>query len=168
MTTYEFNNQFSNLDAKLFSFAMRLTRNTEDAKDLVQETACRAYKNKDRFRVGTNFKAWMTTIMRNTFINGYRKAKKRSHVNEPLDTFLFAVENTNAISNSADSNIMMQELQQMFQEIGKDYSVPFLMFFKGYHYDEIAEHMQIPMGTVKSRIFFARKKLKALVNERYI
>ena len=105
--------------------------------------------------------------MRNTFINKYRREKKRRIVNEPLDAFLFAVENKNIVSNDAISQLTMQEIKDMFGEIGEAYSTPFLMFYRGYHYDEIAEYMKIPIGTVKSRIFFARKKLKVLIRERY-
>jgi len=167
MSTLQFMKQFNGFQDRLFSFALRLTRNQEDAKDLMQETALRAYKNRDKFKVGTNFKGWLTTIMRNTFINNYRREKKRKTVNEPLDTFLFAIENKNTVSNGAYSQLTMQEISQLFEEIGDAYSTPFLMFYRGYHYDEIAEHMSIPMGTVKSRIFFARKKLKALLKEHY-
>ncbi len=167
MSTLQFVEEFNGFQDRLFSFAMRLTRNKEDAKDLIQETALRAYDNRDKFRVGTNFKGWLTTIMRNTFINQYRKEKKKNRVNEPLDTFLFAIENTNTVANGALSRLTMQELENLFEEIGDAYSTPFLMFYKGFRYDEIAEHMEIPMGTVKSRIFFARKKLKSLLKERY-
>lgn len=167
MSTLQFMKQFNGFQDKLFSFALRLTRNQEDAKDLMQETALRAYDNRDKFKVGTNFKGWLTTIMRNTFINNYRREKKRKTVNEPLDTFLFAIENRNTVSNGAYSQLTMQEIGELFDEIGEAYSTPFLMFYRGYHYDEIAEHMEIPMGTVKSRIFFARKKLKALLKDRY-
>lgn len=167
MSTLQFMQEFSSFQTKLFAFAIKLTRNKEDAKDLIQETAMRAYSNRDKFKPGTNFKGWVTTIMRNTFINNYRREKKRKTVNEPLDTFLFAIENTQTVSNGAYSRLTMQELNGLFDEIGENYRVPFLMFFKGYHYDEIAEHMDIPMGTVKSRIFFARKKLKALINDLY-
>jgi len=167
MSTLQFVKQFNSFQDKLLAFAIKLTKNQEEAKDLLQETAMRAYDNREKFKVGTNFKGWVTTIMRNTFINNYRREKRRRTVNEPLDTFLFAVENTNTVSNGAYSRLTMEELEAMFEEIGDAYKVPFLMFFKGYHYDEIAEQMEIPMGTVKSRIFFARKKLKNLVRERY-
>ncbi len=167
MSTFQFVEEFRGFEDRLFSFALKLTRNKEDAKDLIQETALRAYDNRDKFKVGTNFKGWLTTIMRNTFINQYRKEKKRKTVNEPLDTFLFAIENTSSVSNSAMSRLTMQELEEIFDEIGDSYSVPFLMFFKGFRYDEIAEHMEIPMGTVKSRIFFARKKLKKHLEAKY-
>lgn len=167
MTNTEFTALYQPLESKLMPFAMRLTRNREDALDLIQETAYRAYGNRDKFQMGTNFKGWVKTIMRNTFINKHRKDKRRKTVSEPLDTFLFAIENKSTVANGAYSSIMMKEIDQMMEDIGESYSIPFLMFFRGYQYDEIAEHMDIPVGTVKSRIFFARKKLKTLIQDRY-
>ncbi len=167
MSTLEFNQHFSKLENLLFAFALRLTNNYEDAKDLTQETALRAFKHRDKFTMGTNFKSWASTIMRNTFINGYRKEKKRKTVNQPIEEFLFGLENSNIVSNQGEVNIRMEEMEGMFREIGDLYSVPFLMFFRGFEYKEIASHLDIPIGTVKSRIFLARKKMKHLINERY-
>lgn len=167
MSTLEFSKAFNGLESILFSFAMKLTRNREDAKDLIQETAMRAYRHREKFTVGTNFKSWCSTIMRNTFINQYRKKKLRRNVNEPIESFLFAMENKNVIPNRGEMNIRMKEYKTIFKDIGEIYSVPFLMFYKGYEYKEIANHLDIPIGTVKSRIFLARKKLRGLINNRY-
>lgn len=167
MSTVEFSSEFNSLENILFSFAMKLTKNREDAKDLMQETAMRAYRHRDKFTMGTNFKSWCSTIMRNTFINQYRKKKLRRNVNEPIESFLFAVENKNVIPNRGEMNIRMKEYKNIFGEIGDIYSIPFLMFYRGYEYKEIAEYLEIPIGTVKSRIFLARKKLKGIINERY-
>jgi RNA polymerase sigma factor (sigma-70 family) len=92
MTNKQFLSEMDRLENILFSFALRLTRNYEDAQDLMQETILRAYKHRNKYEVGTNFKSWSSTIMRNTYINRYRKQKNRRHVNEPVETFLFAVE----------------------------------------------------------------------------
>ncbi len=166
MTNLEFTGEIDRLENILFSFALRLTRNYEDAQDLMQETIFRAYKHREKFTMGTNFKSWTSTIMRNTYINRYRKEKNRRHVNEPIESFLFAIENKDANLNSGEMNVRMQELEGMLKGIGDIYSVPFLMFFRGYEYKEIAAYLNIPIGTVKSRIFLARKKLKALVGDR--
>jgi len=166
MSTADFQNKFNNLEDLLFAFAMKLTRDKENAKDLIQETACRAFKHRHKFAQGTNFKAWLTTIMRNTFINDYRKRRTRNQVEAPIEDFLFAIENK-AISNEANSSIMQKELLAMLESLSDLYKVPFLLFFQGYQYHEIAERLDIPMGTVKSRIFFARKKLKAMIQDRY-
>ena len=166
MTTIEFQDKLEPLRDLLFAFALKLTQNQDDAKDLLQETLTRAFSNLHRFENNTNFKAWLSTIMRNSFINNYRKKKTRNKVVKPVEDFLFAIENKSVVNN-AHSTIMHKELTNMVERLDDSYKVPFLLFFQGYHYDEISKQMEIPMGTVKSRIFFARKKLKAMVTERY-
>lgn len=166
MSTIEFTVHFDQLQKKLLPFAYRLTNNLEDAKDLIQETALRAYNNKEKFEVGTNFRAWVTTIMRNTFINFYRKKKNRNTSSEPADSFVFVNED-NAVDNKASSNIMMNELGVIIQDLDTTYRKPFMMFFEGYKYEEIAADMGLPIGTVKSRIFFARRKLRNAINVQY-
>lgn len=166
MTNAEFTKQMSGLQNLLFSFALRLTKNHEDAQDLMQETAIRAYRHRDKFAIGTNFKSWVSTIMRNTYINSYRKAKSRQHVNEPIETFSFVLENQNAIPNQGEHDMRLKEMYSMLQSIGELYSVPFMMFYRGYEYKEIAEHLNIPIGTVKSRIFLARQRMKEMLSER--
>ncbi len=166
MSALEFNASFGKLHDLLFAFAMKLTRNKEDAKDLMQETAMLAYANLHRFEPGTHFKSWVSTIMRNSFINNYRKMKTRNKVEKPVEDLVSVVENK-AVSNQAGSMIMQKELTNILEKLSNDYKVPFLMFFQGYHYDEIAEHMNLPIGTVKSRIFYARKQLKDMISTRY-
>jgi len=166
MSTIEFNCHFDNLQHKLLPFAYRLTNNLEDAKDLIQETALRAFNNKEKFEVGTNFRAWVTTIMRNTFINIYRKKKNRATSSEPTDSYVFVNED-HAVDNKAHSNMTMAELNCILGELDIIYRRPFLLFFEGYKYDEIAETMGLPIGTVKSRIFFARQKLMEAIKFQY-
>jgi RNA polymerase sigma-70 factor (ECF subfamily) len=166
MTNAEFLNKYHNLDQLLFAFAMRLTKNRSDADDLMQETALRAFSNKDRFKTGTNFKAWMTTIMRNTFINNYRKRRTRNNVEQSVDENMEAIRKKSVV-NIAESTMAAEEIQQIVDELDDGSRIPFLMFFQGYHYKEIANTMDLKMGTVKSRIFFARKKIKNEIQARY-
>lgn len=166
MSTIEFNCHFNSLQSKLLPFAYRLTNNVEDAKDLIQETAMRAYNNKEKFEVGTNFKAWVTTIMRNTFINIYRKKKNRNTTSEPSDSYVFVNEN-HAVDNDAQSNMTMMELGIILKSLDNIYRKPFMLFFEGFKYDEIADTMNLPIGTVKSRIFFARQKLMDSIRVQY-
>lgn len=166
MTTLEFNAQYQPLEELLFAFAIKLTKDKVNAQDLMQETLCRAFKSKNRFKTGTNFKAWITTIMRNNYINDYRKLKTRNKVEAPIEDYGYMVENKTTEGNAA-SIIMMKELTSMVGSLSPDFQRPFVMFTDGYHYDEIAAEMNIPIGTVKSRIFFARKKLKGMVNAQY-
>ena len=116
--------------------------------------------------MGTNFQAWVITIMRNTFINFYRKKKNRNTRCEPTGSFVFEKTLVPA-ENEGDSNIMMKELMGMLNQLSDTYKVPFEMFFEGYKYEEIGVQLNVPVGTVKSRIFFARQKLKGLVLSRY-
>lgn len=167
MTTLEFNNNVNKIESLLFGFAMRLTRNKENAKDLMQETMMRCFDKRDRFQEGTNFKSWSTTVMYNSFINHYRKGKTRNKVIKPVEDFNFVVENQ-SMDGDAYSIIMMKELGAMVDKLSDDYRIPFEMFVEGFHYDEISEKLDIPMGTVKSRIFYARKKLKSMVTNRYV
>jgi RNA polymerase sigma-70 factor (ECF subfamily) len=166
MTNQEFITKTQELNNLLFAFALRLTRSRQDAEDLMQETAIKAYKYRNKFAEGTNFKSWISTIMRNTFINNYRKAKTRRHLNHTSDAVTENVIVRNVVANSGEQNLRMQEMQRMLRGIGELYSVPFLMFYKGYEYQEIAAQLQIPIGTVKSRIFSARVKMKQILGKR--
>lgn len=168
MTNNEFTSEIAKLENLLFSFALRLTRSQQDAQDLMQETAMRAYRHREKFTMGTNFKSWVSTIMRNTYINRYRKLKSRKHVNQPIENFTFALESTSAIPNKGEHDMRMKELKNMMDQVGDIYRIPFLMFYQGYEYKEIAAHLDIPIGTVKSRIFLARQKMKAMIGNRYV
>ncbi len=167
MTTLKFNHNLAQIQSLLFAFAMKLNySNREDANDLFQETVMRAFASKDRFQEGTNFKAWVTTIMRNCFINEYRKRRTRNQVEQPLeDNTEFAVRQ--AVRNDSGTIIMMKELRIMLDSMDDAHRVPFEMFFNGFEYQEIAEELSLPMGTVKSRIFFARKKMKDMIQGSY-
>jgi len=166
MTVTDFNQKLDTLEDLLFGFAMKLTKNRDRSKDLMQETVMRAFKNKDRFREGTNFKAWVTTIMRNSFINNYRKMRTRNRVEQPVEDMLHVADKA-VVSEKASSSIMMTELETILSNLSDTYRVPFSMFYEGYSYIEIGEKMNLPIGTVKSRIFFARKQLKAAVTNKY-
>ena len=167
MTTLKFNHSLAQIQNLLFAFAMKLTySNREDANDLFQETVMRAFASRHRFQEGTNFKAWVTTIMRNCFINEYRKRRTRNQVEQPLEENTeFAVRQ--AVHNDAGTIIMMKELRIMLDSMDDAHRVPFEMFFNGFEYQEIAEELDLPMGTVKSRIFFARKKMKDMIQRSY-
>ena len=167
MSSIEFNNNFSKLESILYGFAYSLTHHQEDAKDLYQETAFRAVKNRDKFQVGTNFKAWSMTIMKNIFINNYRKKVKSNVIHDNSDNNFLLNSCKETINNQAEGNIMMKELKRMISKLEDTIRIPFLMHYEGYKYQEIADYMHLPIGTVKSRLFFARKELKEAVKKRY-
>jgi len=167
MSTLEFSNKFDALTGSLNSFAYNLTKNDEDAKDLYQETAFRAMTNREKFQPGTNLKAWLFTIMKNIFINNYRKKVKRNTIVDSTDNMYFINSGSVIISNEAGSNILMQELERMISELEDNIKIPFLKHYEGFKYQEIADELELPLGTVKSRIFFARKALKEKILNHY-
>jgi len=167
MSPKEFNDRINQMSSLLHSFAYNLTKNVEDAKDLYQETAYRAMTNRDKFNPGTNFKAWLFTIMKNIFINNYRKKVKANTILDTTDNMYYINSGSQAIANSGESNMMMKELTTMVESLDNSIKVPFLMHYRGFKYQEIADHLDLPLGTVKSRIFFARKELKDMIAKRY-
>lgn len=168
MTHLQFINFYeSNLQA-LQNFAKKLTRSTADADDLVQETAFKAYRSLHTFKEGTSFKSWAFTILKNTFITRYNKRKRRSVVNTPVEEMSFALESGQAVPNEAISKIKVKEIKGCIGELSVKSRLPFLMHLEGYQYDEIADSLSIPIGTVKSRIHFARTKLKEMLSEKGI
>ncbi len=167
MSHLEFNSRFYEISPLLQAFAYNLTKNGEDAKDLLQETAYRAMTNREKFLPGTNLKAWLFTIMKNIFINNYRKKVKSNTIVDATDNLYYINSGSTVISNAAESNIIMQELTTMVASLDESIRIPFLMHYQGYKYQEIAEHLDLPLGTVKSRIFFARKALKDRIAQHY-
>lgn len=163
MSTLEFNNMLLSNTEFLRPFAFTLTRDNESAKDLVQETVFRALANREKYNVGTNIKAWLYTIMRNIFINDYRrKAKQQTIFDYTPNDFLLDNSQT-TIKNGAIEAISMKEIQKAIYNLPEIFKTPFLLYFEGYKYSEIADTLNEPLGTIKSRIHFARKLLKEYI-----
>ena len=167
MSTTEFSRQISLFEEMLRAFAYSLTRNEEASKDLFQETTYRAVKNKEKFEEGSNLKAWLFTIMKNIFINDYRKKKKANTIFDSTDNQYFINSSVKRGENEGESSILIQELFELINQLEDQLRIPFLMHYKGYKYQEIADRFDLPLGTVKSRIFFARRLLKDQIKKRY-
>ena len=167
MSTSDFSTNFDKLTSSLHSFAYNLTKNREEAEDLFQETAFRAYTHRDKFNPGTNFKAWLFTIMKNIFINNYRKRVKMNTVVDNTENDYYINSGKNKVTNGGESSTLLEELNGMIDSLDADIKDPFMMHFIGFKYQEIAEQLDLPLGTVKSRIFFARKALKELIKIHY-
>ncbi len=164
MLTQEFSELLVTNADFLKPFAINLTRDTEEANDLFQETLYKALANHEKYNVGTNIKAWLFTIMRNIFINNYRrKAKQRTIFDSTPNEFLINQKQT-TIGNAAESNLRMKEIQEAISSLPQIFKTPFLLYFDGYKYNEIAELLHEPLGTIKSRIHFARKLLKEQIS----
>ena len=167
MSTLNFSSEINQLQGVLHSFAYKLTKNSEDSKDLYQETAYRALVNQDKFLAGTNMKAWLFTIMRNIFINNYRKNSKSNIILDDTENQFLMTSASPTVLNDAHSAMMMEELEALIEKLDDSVRIPFLMHYYGYKYQEIAEQMDLPLGTIKSRIFFARQTLKEAVLVNY-
>ena len=164
MSTLEFDQMLvSNADF-LKPFAINLTRDTEAANDLYQETLYKALANREKYNVGTNIKAWLFTIMRNIFINNYRrKVKQKTILDSTPNDYLINLKQA-TVSNAAESGLRIKEINKAIQELPEIFKTPFLLYFDGYKYNEIADLLHEPLGTIKSRIHFARKLLKEQIS----
>lgn len=167
MSTIEFSTQFDRLRRTLFSFALNLTKDEESARDLVQETAFKAFKYRDRYEPQTNLRAWLMTIMRNSFINEYRKRKRRQTLNDNTSNDYLLDSGLQSVNNQGESTVMQEEIIQVVNTLEDWVRIPFLMHFQGFKYEEIADELEVPLGTIKSRIFFARQKLQAQMRRLY-
>jgi RNA polymerase sigma factor (sigma-70 family) len=163
MSTVEFNQMLVNNAEFLKPFAITLTRDTEAAKDLFQETLYRAIANKDKYNVGTNIKAWLYTIMRNIFINNYRRKAKQNTIFDSTPNEFLLNQNQAVTANAAEVNLRLKDIQQAIHNLPEIFRNPFLLYFDGFKYHEIADMLNEPLGTIKSRIHFARKLLKTQI-----
>lgn len=160
MGTADFNQLLVNNTEFLKPFAITLTRDNEVAKDLLQETLYRALANQEKYHVGTNIKAWLYTIMRNIFINNYRRKAKQNTIFDNTPNDFLINHNQTAISNAAEGVLKLKDIQAAIHHLPAIFRNPFMLYFEGYKYHEIADMLHEPLGTIKSRIHFARKLLK--------
>lgn len=160
MTKLEFNTMVTKQSDSLKLYALHFTHDDEDANDLVQDTVLKAITYYEKFKEGTNLKGWLYTIMKNTFINNYRRFVKISSFVTKSDEISSANLSYSATGNNGENKFVMDDIKHAMASLSDDYYVPFTMYFEGYKYHEIADHLDIPIGTVKTRIHVARKTLK--------
>ena len=175
VTSWDFNSQVMPFVDSLYNTAYRMTRSAEDAEDLVQETFFKAYKYYDKFEEGTNLKAWLFKILKNTFINNYRKRKL-----EPRSVDFAEIEESfeNQVSEDASKpslknpeeelleNVLDEDVQQALDKLPPDYRMVVLLAdLEGFSYKEIAEILEVPVGTVMSRLYRGRRLLEAAMLE---
>lgn len=167
MSTTEFYTLVMQEQRLLKNFALKLTMDPDDAKDLIQDTILKAIKYKDKFISSTNLKGWLCVIMKNTFINSYRRTvRKNTLISKSFDLVKDEVQ-TSIYANTTDSQINYKELMRVIHLLKDEFKLPFLRYVDGYKYKEISEELEIPIGTVKSRIFIARKELMAKLKNEY-
>ena len=155
-----FKDRLIGLQSNLLSFAYQLTTNREQAQDLLQDTTLKALDNEDKYVDNVNFKGWIFTIMRNIFINNYRQTvRKATVIDQTEDLFHLNICQDSGL-DTPDGSYAVKEISKALNSFPDEYRIPFNMFVAGYKYNEIDEKMNLPLGTVKSRIFFARKNLR--------
>ncbi|MCU0353390.1 MAG: RNA polymerase sigma factor [Cytophagales bacterium] len=160
MTALEFSCSIGKVAKALKPFAMRLTKDAEDANDLLQETLLKAYTNREKFADGTNLKAWLYTIMKNTFITNYQRVMRKNTFIDSTSNLHYLNSSNTMTQNLAYSTFALEDINDALESLDEVYRMPFVMYFRGFKYHEIAQKLQIPIGTVKNRIHIARKELK--------
>jgi len=164
MSTIELNYQISRLHPVLRAFTRRFTSNRDESLDLVQDTILKALTNKDKFREDTNLKGWLFTIMRNTFINNYRKNQiARTSKDCTKELYFLNVEDRHTFNNPIP-NFEYNDIWNQINSLRDEIRIPFKMYTAGFKYHEIAANQNIPLGTVKNRIFNARKEIQKKLN----
>lgn len=165
MKTMNFQDRLLNLQDNMLNFAYSLTENKEEAEDLLQDTTLKVLTNKDKYVENTNFKGWVFTIMRNIFINNYRKVvRNQTVIDHSEDLYQLNIPQESGFS-TPEGTFNVKEINATINSFSDEYRIPFSMHVAGYKYYEIAEKMHLPLGTVKSRIFFARQKLQDLLED---
>ncbi|MDN3588796.1 sigma-70 family RNA polymerase sigma factor [Pedobacter aquatilis] len=160
MNQAEFAIQVNKASEKLFVHALKFTKDEDDAKDLVQDTLVKAIRFSHRFESNTNLKSWLYVIMRNTFVNDYRNKKRKDNLITTAEDITYNHLLNSASTNSSITSFALTDISKALNSIPESYRVPFTLYFEGYKYEEIAEKLDIPIGTVKTRIHEARIRLK--------
>ncbi len=146
------------MEKSLQYFALSLTRDKENAKDLVQDTFVKAIQYRDKYTSDNNIKAWLFTILRNTYLNQVTKLSAKNTINDESEDE-YIIKNTMYEDHTAETDINTNDIQRTISLLDDEYRIPFQMFVDGFKYKEIADETNLPIGTVKSRIFFARRQL---------
>jgi RNA polymerase sigma factor (sigma-70 family) len=165
MTQYEFNSNLIQMKTNLQRFAMSLTSDRDSALDLVQDTYLKAITYKDKFVDYTNLKAWVFTIMKNTFINNYRRNVKENTIIDGTQDLYYLNQPHDKGFISPESRYAEGEIENAIDSLSDEFKVPFRMHIEGYKYKEIANKLGLKIGTVKSRIFFTRQKLMLMLKD---
>lgn len=160
MRTANFAQDLLSVQTELLNFAYKLTADREEANDLLQETSLKALDNEDKYTAETDFKGWIYTIMRNIFINNYRKALRDQTYVDQTDNQFYLNQNIDIEGDSTEGSYDLKEMRRIVNALPKEYRIPFSMYVSGFKYREIADKLGLPLGTVKSRIYFTRQKLQ--------
>ncbi|MEM1003270.1 MAG: RNA polymerase sigma factor [Bacteroidota bacterium] len=155
------------VETGLKAFSIYLTKNLADGEDLYQDTLLRIFLNAKHFQEGTNFHAWSTTIMQNLFITRFRKKQRRKTLLGYGANHYLLNSNNRMEQNEGERLLDYEDLMHLVNGLKEETRIPFLLVYEGYKYHEIAKRLDLPEGTVKSKVFYARKQLKQLYQIQY-
>ena len=165
MNSLKFQDRLLGLQDNLLNFAYMLTANREEAKDLLQDTTLKALDNEDKYIDNVNFKGWVFTIMRNIFINNYRRVvRNQTIIDQTEDLYHLNLPQDSGFA-SPEGSFTVKEITTAINSFSEEYQITFSMPVTGYKYHEMDEKMDLPLGTVKSRIFFARQRLQEMLKD---
>lgn len=165
MRTNQFEEKVIGLQDNMMNFALSLTANRDDAEDLLQDTTLKVLNNQEKFVDNVNFKGWVLTVMRNIFINNYHKVvRKQTMIDKDADLYNLDLVNDSGFY-TPEGSYQLQEINSAIENLNEELKVPFSLYLSGYKYQEIADKLNIPIGTVKSRIFFSRKELQSVLED---
>lgn len=148
------------MQEQLYYYALQLTEDREDALDLVQETSYKALKNQSRLHNDEHIRAWLYTILKNTYINYLRSSHNRQLVHDTDELNQYSAQDGDSYEALPDEQLMRKELGEIIKLLPNAYEKPIQLFLTGYSYKEISQHMKIPIGTVKSRIHLGKKQIR--------
>lgn len=160
-----FKQRLVGLQGNLYNFACQLTSDRDAAQDLVQDTTLKVLDNEAKYVDNVNFKGWVFTIMRNIFINNYRRQVRSATVVDTTEDLYHLNLCQESGLTTPEGSFAAKEISVAINSFAKEYKVPFTMYLAGYKYSEIVKKMNLPLGTVKSRIFFARKRLQGMLKD---
>jgi len=164
MNAFQFQKKLLNLQENMMNFALTLTANRDDAQDLLQDTTLKVLDNQDKYVDNVNFKGWVLTVMRNIFINNYHKVvRTQTMVDQSADIYNLDLVNDSGF-DSPDGSYQLGEINQAIDNLEEELRIPFSLYLSGFKYQEIADQLELPLGTIKSRIFFARRELQEKLN----
>ena len=162
MTKQEFTRNYTTIENLLYRFAIKLTKSEARAKDLLQETALKAFTKRASFR-GKQFKSWISTILYNTFITDYRASQRRRKLAEHIKVSNIVAPAASETHNSGYLNLLKDDVETQLLKAGPKSRAALSLHTEGYAYKEISEELNVPLGTVKSRINYAREQAKTRI-----
>ena len=159
MYSTEFANKIVGMRKDILNFAFKLTMDYDDANDLAQDAICKALDSESKYKDQSSFRSWLFTITKNIFINNYRLKVRRGTINDSTDDLLL-LNSKETDLNNPEEDLSVKEITDFLNNINETYKTPFKMYIEGYKYSDIVDELNLPLGTVKSRIHFARKILQ--------